>query len=270
MWLWILCLLVEATWAAVPAVNRVVGGVEATPHMAPYVVSMQWENSNADGSSRHFCGGVIISHEWILTAAHCITGTPKDGDMMVVAGKHNLHEREAGEQMRKVNRKVTHQQFTGGIGPYDLAMLHLEHPLEFSSTVAAVNLPQPDTVFTGEAAIFGWGSTSNNLTPNFPATLQWATLPIVDWHECEAVLGGPGATPLHPTNICTGPLDGGHSACHGDSGSALIHINPTTNVHTLLGIVSWGFYPCGAIGSPSIYADVTHFIDWIHKVEGIN
>ncbi|XP_055712102.1 trypsin-like [Phlebotomus papatasi] len=270
MWrVWILCALrvLCATAGSVPPTNRVVGGQEAIPHMAPYIVSLQWHHLATNDAPRHFCGGVIVSNEWILTAAHCITGTPKDGYMVVVAGKHNLQIKEEGEQTQRVDRKVTHHLFAGGVAPYDLAMLHMENPLEFSATVNKIELPQPNIVVSGETEIFGWGSTSNGLSPEFPAKLQWATLPIVEWSECEAALGGPEITQLHPTNICTGPLEGDRSACHGDSGSALIHMNPYTNKHTLVGIVSWGFYPCGALGSPSIYTDVSQFIEWIQRVE---
>lgn len=49
--------------------------------------------------------------------------------------------------------------------------------------------------------------------------------PIVPYDECVKVLGGAGATPLHPTNICTGPLTGGVGACSGDSGGPLVQYN---------------------------------------------
>ena len=44
----------------------IVGGVAATAGQAPWQVSLQ--------RSSHFCGGSIINANWIVTAAHCVTG----------------------------------------------------------------------------------------------------------------------------------------------------------------------------------------------------
>lgn len=44
----------------------IVGGVAAVDGDSPTQVSLQ--------RTSHFCGGAIISDEWILTAAHCVSG----------------------------------------------------------------------------------------------------------------------------------------------------------------------------------------------------
>lgn len=44
---------------------RIVGGADAPDNLAPYQCSLQFH-------SDLFCGCVIISNEWVLTAAHCI------------------------------------------------------------------------------------------------------------------------------------------------------------------------------------------------------
>lgn len=47
---------------------KIVGGTEAVPHSWPHQVALF-----IDGM--YFCGGSLISSEWVLTAAHCMDGS---------------------------------------------------------------------------------------------------------------------------------------------------------------------------------------------------
>uniref|UniRef100_A0A7M4E241 Chymotrypsinogen 2-like n=1 Tax=Crocodylus porosus TaxID=8502 RepID=A0A7M4E241_CROPO len=44
---------------------RIVNGEEAIPGSWPWQVSLQ------DNTGFHFCGGSLISEDWVVTAAHC-------------------------------------------------------------------------------------------------------------------------------------------------------------------------------------------------------
>lgn len=63
----------------------------------------------------------------------------------------------------------------------------------------------------------GWGSIGRTRAPEKPENLQAATVPIIDYDLCKSTLDksleGKEKNPLHPTNVCTGPLDGSLSAC---------------------------------------------------------
>lgn len=239
-----------------PVEGRIVGGQNAQRHAAPWMVSIQWVLLGA----RHMCGASIISPDWVVTAAHCLIGLPPIGRMEVAAGRHDISVSENTEQRRSLNRRFVHEQFGGNVGPYDIGLLHFQIPFAFNAAVGAIALPRPDVTHSGTVRLVGWGSTSTGMLPTLPNILQTVNKPIVPYETCEAVLGD---SPLHPTNVCTGPLSGGTSACSGDSGG------PLDQNGELVGIVSWGMIPCGSVGAPSVYTKVSSYIHWINSIRGL-
>ncbi|GLH14754.1 Lectizyme, partial [Gryllus bimaculatus] len=117
-----------------------------------------------------------------------------------------------------------------------------------------IALPAAGSVPTGTAVLSGWGSTSTSLVPSTPSILQTVEVPLLSFEECWAAVGG---EPLADTNVCSGPLTGGTSACSGDSGG------PLAQNGEVIGIVSWGYIPCGSVNAPSVYTRVSAFNDWI-------
>ena len=53
------------------SIYRIVGGMEADKWEFPWLVSLQLKEN---GVNEHYCGGSIISDNYILTAAHCVYG----------------------------------------------------------------------------------------------------------------------------------------------------------------------------------------------------
>lgn len=101
------------------------------------------------------------------------------------------------------------------VAPYDIALLKLEKPLKLGGAVQPINLPSvPSSTPSGRATLTGWGSTSRTSTPLMPSKLQTAYLPLLDLAACkQAIEKLTGPSPLHETNVCTGPLTGDYSAC---------------------------------------------------------
>ncbi|XP_063916820.1 trypsin-1-like [Zophobas morio] len=240
---------------------RITNGDDAAPGQFPHQISYQW---GILGFDQHVCGGTIISETWVLTAGHCVTEVPEIGDHKVIAGVTNLWEDTAEKQTINVVQKIVHSDFGGDVGPNDIALLKLASPLTFGDLVKPIALPEADSVPTGNAILSGWGSTSTSDIPVMPDQLQTTTIPLLSFEECsgaiESLLEQGEENPLsEESNICTGPLTGGISACSGDSGGPLIQDD------NIIGIVSWGFTPCGSDGAPSVYTKVSNFIDFINQ-----
>lgn len=79
----------------------IVGGVEAEKGEFPFMVGIR--------KASHHCGGSIINSEWIVSAAHCLTGD--ESVYTVVAGDHINNEFEGTEQNRTVTRIVIHPDY---------------------------------------------------------------------------------------------------------------------------------------------------------------
>ncbi|XP_037038688.1 lectizyme-like [Bradysia coprophila] len=235
--------------------GRVVGGGDAVPNSAPWIVSLQWGTVRPS----HFCGGSIISANWVLSAAHCTLAFPNYGISTVVAGLHDLNQFHGSEQIRMVDLslKWEHEDFEGTIGPHDISLILIEEPFVFSNIVAPIFLPNADQIHSGDVTLFGWGSTSNTFYPTFPNILQTVSKPIIPHDVCMNQFA---ETPVHENNVCTGPLTGDRSACDGDAGS------PLTQDDELVGIFSWGFVPCGLPNSPSFYVRVSAYVPWIISI----
>lgn len=45
--------------------SRVVGGIDAERGETPFIISLTRRGG-------HFCGGTVLSNQWLLTAGHCV------------------------------------------------------------------------------------------------------------------------------------------------------------------------------------------------------
>jgi len=236
------------------ASGRIVGGYDAEPGDAPWMVSLQW------GIVRptHFCGGSIIRPNWVLTAGHCTLAFPDIGISTVVAGLHDLSEFDGGEQVRHVtlSNMWTHEEYDGLYGPHDLGLLVFQTPFTFEGNVNAIALPEPGEIHTGYAVLYGWGSVSSTLYPEHPDILQTAVMPIVPIEACRGTWDGPPDL-IHDNHVCAGLIQGGRGACDLDRGGAL------TLDGEIVGIVTFATIPCGRPSAPSVHVRVSAYISWI-------
>lgn len=182
------------------------------------MISLQ-ASLNDPPNFRHVCGGSIISENFVLTAGHCITELPLQANFQIVAGEHNFIMNTGREQRRHVMRNdiFIHENYTGDVAPYDLAILKLLTPLEFiEGIVGKINLPPVGQIHSGDVTLFGWGSISETETAIIPNILQTVTKDIIPNDICREILEVTVRDPpLSSTNVCTGPLQTHITACSG-------------------------------------------------------
>ncbi|KAH8328766.1 hypothetical protein KR074_007588, partial [Drosophila pseudoananassae] len=223
--------------------QRIIGGEDAAVGFAPYQISLQGL------SGAHSCGGAIISEGWVLTAAHCVDGA--DIRMLVVVTGTNKYTQPGSRHF--IESMHIHCNYDTPDMHNDIALLHLQEPIEWNELTQPIPLPLVPMEPGDEVILTGWGSTV--LWGISPIDLQVVYLKFVPHLECKGLLSND--PDLDVGHICTFSRQG-EGACHGDSGGPLI-----SNGY-LVGLVNWG-WPC-ATGVPDAHASVYYYRDWIRSV----
>merc|ERR1740129_2681318 len=84
---------------------------------------------------------MIISENWVLTAAHCLAG---ETSVSVIAGQWNVAQTSGNEQRRTASNVIMHPQYNSNTYEYDFGLLELDTPFTFNSCVGAIALPTAD------------------------------------------------------------------------------------------------------------------------------
>ncbi|KAG3286569.1 transmembrane protease serine 5 isoform X8 [Ictidomys tridecemlineatus] len=171
---------------------------------------------------------------------------------------HSTIKPHQGAMVEKI---ISHPLYSAQSHDYDVALLRLRIPLNFSETVGAVCLPAEEQHFPSgsQCWVSGWGHTDPSHTYSSD-TLQDTVVPLLSTQLCNSSCIYSGA--LTPRMMCAGYLDGRADACQGDSGGPLVC--PDGGKWHLVGVVSWG-RGCAEPNHPGVYAKVAEFLDWIHK-----
>lgn len=236
--------------------NRIVGGINADVGEWPWQVSLHYMDS-------HACGASIISDTWLLSAAHCFnTGEPSYHEVSswkTYSGMRSQENIDGNVQIRDLKTIITHPDYNQLNNDNDIAVLELEKPLVFSSTVHPVCLPAKSHIFPPGMScwVTGWGAIREG--GQGATVLQKAEVKIINDTVCDSVTDGQVTSRM----MCSGFLSGGVDACQGDSGGPLVCVSQE-NIWFQSGIVSWG-EGCARRNKPGVYTRVTKFREWIHK-----
>jgi len=260
-------------------VSFVLGGQKAPQGAFPFIVSFT-QNVSHPKQWKTFCGGVMISSQHVLTAAHCFDNLDDslyNYNVRVRIGVSDLEQKiknrvENRKTFAKIKKVTLHPKFKrrvpGYLNPFnDIAVVELHLLRGTHKTICLptqIDQRKEDQKATGVVA--GYGST-NAFSSTGPQHLVYAHVKPVEWGDCKAkyadfVGGIPGDVYIGSNVICAG--DNTTDACSGDSGSPLLWVDDKTR-WTVVGVVSFGPSVCGQ-EVPGAYTKVENYMDFIKHI----
>ncbi|CRK97944.1 CLUMA_CG011317, isoform A [Clunio marinus] len=247
--------------------GRIVGGKASAFGEFPWQVLVR-ESTWLGLFTKNKCGGVLISNNYVVTAAHCQPGFL--ASLVAVFGEYDISgDLESKRSVSKnVKRVIVHRQYDAATFENDLAILELESPIRYDTHIVPICMPPDGAEFTGKVAtVSGWGRLKYG--GGVPSVLQEVQVPIIENSVCQEMFAAAGHTKkILSSFLCAGYANGQKdSKWDGDSGGPLV-MQRSDGRYQLVGTVSHGI-KCASPLLPGVYMRTNFYKPWIKSITGI-
>ncbi|KAJ8712862.1 hypothetical protein PYW08_008166 [Mythimna loreyi] len=234
--------------------------------------------------NKYICGGTLVSHKHVITAAHCVTRKASQrlvdqNTLTVYLGKHNLRTSVDGVQIRFVKEIFVNPEYNASTFSRDVAVLELREPVTYTDWVRPACL-WPDNeidlknVIGKKGSVVGWGFDETGVATE---ELSLVEMPVVSQETCIRSYSEFFVRFTSDYTYCAGYRDGylnektgrreSTSVCNGDSGGGMVF--KQNGIWYLRGLVSLSVarpneYRCDPTHYV-IFTDLAKFLPWIYS-----
>ncbi|XP_067623814.1 brachyurin-like [Eurosta solidaginis] len=236
---------------------RIVNGRTAPVNDFPYQAGLLVN----DGETLFFCGGSLLSNEWVLTAAHCTLSALK---VTVHLGSITYLDSTVSMEVDKCNI-IVHPSFDMRTIRNDISLIRIP-AVTISDAIKPVTLPNcdlhPSLYVDQNVVALGWGRTSDADVSNSPI-LKYANFKVISNDVCAQVYWY--LDRINSGKMCTVSVNRG-GVCDGDSGGPLV----VANTDLQIGIISFFSNKGCEADEPAAHTRVTSYLYWIRRHTGLS
>ena len=263
---------------------KIIGGIESGTNEIPWQAYLNMTFGEGSQERTFICGGVVISEDVVITAAHCMRNgseTARPENVKVWAGITSIFSAGSLNSVA-VSDIILHPNYNSSRFANDIAILKLSStlpddalPIRLASESEQQRADQAFAngwVTDGERQpnllVSGWGSTDANDSSSGATRLQQTLLSGVPDNICDSMWGSNINSSEYSIYLCAGSVSPtlGRDSCFGDSGGPLVWQDPLRAADSdfglrLVGLVSFGEGCAGRL--PGVYSEVASQTDWL-------
>jgi hypothetical protein len=179
--------------------SRIINGVESRPNGWPWLVSIGVRYRGPTGlwqNRTHICGGTLIEHSHVLTAAHCLeqkiddryvpftsTNPTLESLFVLRIGIHDIRLTRS-EEVYGARRIFVHERFISSTFENDIAIIRLDRPVTITEHSSPICLPSNNISPGSQVTVAGWGTVAETSRVH-SNVLRQATVNILPATNCR-------------------------------------------------------------------------------------